>query len=91
MSKYPYGNDRKSEDKSRVDRVMGYKNGGAVKDGGDTSIHITVGADPKAAAKPVAPPMPPPAPPMMPPPMGGPPAMPPPMGMKRGGNVADDC
>lgn len=52
---YPYGGDRKAADTARTNRILGNApapkraSGGRVKDGGDTSINITV-QPPQAAA-----------------------------------------
>lgn len=81
----PYKTDRKAQSAGMVDKILGRKSGGRVKDDdGDTNIHIEVNAAPKEeqdAGIPPAPPMAPPPPPMMPP-LGGPP---PPMGGLGGG------
>lgn len=97
----PYGGDRAAAHSARTDRVMGYKSGGRVKEGGDTHISITVAppaTDGKAqlasglAAMAAAAPKPPAPAPLgagmggPPAPMGGPPMG---MGMKLGGKVRD--
>lgn len=90
--KDPYKSDRKAHDKERVDKFLGRKSGGRVKDDDGTNIHIEINAEkPSQGAEDLPPPMAGPAPP--PPPM---PLMPPsgpggpmgggsPLGLKRGG------
>lgn len=80
---YPIKTDRGEKDTAKAHKMMGYKQGGAVKDAG-TNIHISINAakppgapggdmpNPalaSALAQAAQPPMPPPAP------MGGPPDM----------------
>lgn len=105
MSKYPYGGDRKAQNKDRTDHVLGYKSGGRVADAEGTKININIGAGgadkanaASAAMSAAAQAMkPPPSPPMMPPPgpPGGGPGGPPglgggPLGMKRGGRAKEE-
>lgn len=96
MAKHdPYKTDRKAHDKERVDKFLGRKSGGRVKEDEGTNIHIEINAEkptqgaedimppPQAGPVPPPPPMMPPIPPPSPggPPMGGGG----PIGLKTGG------
>ena len=92
----PYKTDRKAHDKERVDKFLGRKSGGRVKEDEGTNIHIEINAGDKAQGAedtplppPTAGPVPPPPPmPLMPPPgPGGPVPGGGPIGLKTGGAV----
>lgn len=95
----PFSRSRKVADAERVDKVLGRKSGGRVRDDGETNITITINGTPKGeqTAPPDGLPALPPAPPMAPPPPPGglsglpvpPPAGPGPIGMRRGGRIKD--
>lgn len=91
----PYKTDRKAQEKDRVDKFLGRKDGGRVKADDGTNIHIEINASDKAqgAEDMMPPPMagpappPPPMPPMVPPGPGAPMGGGGPLGLKTGGGV----